>query len=281
MSATDIGTGTYTALTQLLAECLSLPLERVRVEIGDSQLPPAAGSGGSFGAASAATALYMASEKLRGQLADLAVAQQGLALGGADPAAVQLIDGRVVAGDRSEPLATLLARTAPRGLTAVASHAGSENPPKYATNSLGAQFAEVGVDRDTGEIRLRRMLGVFGVGRVLNAKTARSQLIGGMIMGVGSALGEESVVDTRDGSFVNRDLAEYHVPVNADIAEIDAIVLPETEDKMNPLGIKGLGEVGIVGAGAAIANAVFDATGVRVRDFPVTLDKLLPGLPTA
>jgi xanthine dehydrogenase YagR molybdenum-binding subunit len=279
MSATDIGTGTYTVLTQLLAECLGLPLERVRVEIGDSMFPPAAGSGGSFGAASAATALYMACEKLRGRIAEMAVAQGGLALGGADPATVRLIDGRIVSGDRTESLSALLSRDAPRGLSADAAHGGSETPAKHSSNSFGAQFAEVGVDRDTGEIRMRRMLGVFGVGRVLNAKMARSQLIGGMIMGVGSALGEETVVDTRDGSFVNRDLAEYHVPVNADVAEIDAIVLDETEDKMNPLGIKGLGEVGIVGAGAAVANAVFNATGVRVREFPVTLDKVLPGLP--
>ena len=279
MSATDIGTGTYTVLTQVLAECLGLPLERVRVEIGDTMFPPAAGSGGSFGAASAATALFMACEKLRGQLAELAVGPRSLALSGADPASIKLIDGRVVSGDRSESLTALLSRTAPRGLKAEAAHKGSETPPKFSSNSFGAQFAEVGVDRDTGEIRVRRMLGAFGVGRVLNAKTARSQLIGGMIMGLGSGLSEETIADVRYGSFVNRDLAEYHVPVNADVAEIDAIVLDELEDKMNPIGMKGLGEVGIVGAGAAIANAVFNATGIRVREFPITLDKLLPELP--
>lgn len=281
MSATDIGTGTYTVLVQLLAECLGLPLDRVRVDIGDTAFPPAAGSGGSFGAASAATALYMACEKLRAQLAEMAVAQQGLALGGMDPSSIRLVEGHLVGGERSLSLIELLARAAPHGLSTEAAHGGSQTPPKYSTNSFGAQFAQVGVDRDTGEIRVRRMLGVFGVGRVLNAKTARSQLMGGMIMGVGAALGEESIVDQRDGSFVNRDLAEYHVPVNADIAEIDAIVVDETEDKMNPLGMKGLGEVGIVGAGAAVSNAVFNATGVRVREFPVTLDKLLPQLPPA
>lgn len=125
------------------------------------------------------------------------------------------------------------------------------------------------------------MLGVHASGRILNRKTARSQLIGGMIMGIGSALMEESILDKRDGSFVNHDLAEYHVPVHADIPEIDAVVLDEVEDKANPLGIKGLGEVGIVGAGAAVANAVFNATGIRVRSFPVTLDKLLDRLPSA
>jgi xanthine dehydrogenase YagR molybdenum-binding subunit len=144
---------------------------------------------------------------------------------------------------------------------------------------FGAQFAEVGVDIDSGEIRVRRLLGVFGSGRILNAKTARSQLIGGMIMGVGAGLTEESVVDLRDGSFVNHDLAEYHVPVNADIPEVEAICLQEDEPYANPLGVKGLGEVGIVGVAAALANAVYNATGVRVRDFPITLDKVLGGLP--
>jgi xanthine dehydrogenase YagR molybdenum-binding subunit len=137
------------------------------------------------------------------------------------------------------------------------------------------------VDLDTAEIRLRRMLGVFSVGRVLNAKTARSQLIGGMIWGVSNALLEEGVVDPRSGSFVNRDLAQYLVPVHADIPEVDAVILDGYDDKANVLGVKGIGELGICGAGAAVANAVFNATGVRVRDFPLTLDKLLPGLPLA
>ena len=149
----------------------------------------------------------------------------------------------------------------------------------YSIHTYGAHFAEVGVDADTGEIRLRRMLGVFAAGRILNAKTARSQLIGGMIWGVSSALHEEAVVDTRSGAFVNRDLAEYLVPVHADIPEIDAVLLDGFDDKANVLGAKGIGELGICGAGAAVANAVFNATGVRVRDFPITLEKVLPGLP--
>lgn len=134
------------------------------------------------------------------------------------------------------------------------------------------------VDRDIGEVHVRRMLGVFASGRILNPKTARSQLVGGMVMGLGAALMEEGVVDRRDGSLVNRDLAQYHVPVNADVGTIDAITLEEREDKANPLGIKGLGEVGFVGAGAAVVNAVYNATGIRVRELPITLDKLLTGL---
>jgi xanthine dehydrogenase YagR molybdenum-binding subunit len=138
---------------------------------------------------------------------------------------------------------------------------------------------QIGVDVDTAEIRLRRMLGIFAPGRILNAKTARSQLIGAMTFGMGMALLEEAVVDTRSGAFVNRDLAEYLVPVHADIPDIDVVVLDGFDDKANVVGVKGLGELGICGAGAAVANAVFNATGVRVRDFPITLDKVLPGLP--
>jgi xanthine dehydrogenase YagR molybdenum-binding subunit len=151
----------------------------------------------------------------------------------------------------------------------------------YSQQSYGAHFAEVGVDADTGEIRLRRMLGVFTIGRVLNEKTARSQMLGGMTFGVGAALMEEAVVDPRFGMFVNHDLAEYHVPVDADIVELDAILLPELDDKSTPLKTKGAGELGICGAGAAVANAVYNACGVRIRDYPLTLDKVLGGLRTS
>ena len=150
----------------------------------------------------------------------------------------------------------------------------------YSQQSYGAHFAEVGVDMDTGEIRLRRMLGVFTAGRMLNAKTARSQAIGGMIFGVGAALEEDVVLDRRYGMYVNHDLAEYHVPVHADIPDVDAIFLPELDNKANPLKSKGIGELGICGAGASVANAVYNACGVRVRDYPITLDKVLAGLPT-
>jgi xanthine dehydrogenase YagR molybdenum-binding subunit len=153
------------------------------------------------------------------------------------------------------------------------------NYRNFSIHSYGAHFAEVGVDGDTGEIRLRRMLGVFAAGRIFNAKTARSQLLGGMIWGVSTALFEDAAIDPRSGGFVNRDLAEYLVPVNADIPDIDAILLDSFDDKANELGAKGVGELGICGANAAVSNAVFNATGIRVRDFPITLDKLLPGLP--
>ena len=143
--------------------------------------------------------------------------------------------------------------------------------------SYGAQFAEVGVYADTGEIRLRRMLGVFTGGRILNAKTARSQAIGGMTFGIGAALMEDAAVDPRHSYLVNHDLAEYHVAVHADVPEIEAVFLPELDDKTNPLKSKGLGELGICGAGASIANAIHNATGIRIRDYPMTLDKVLQG----
>jgi len=150
----------------------------------------------------------------------------------------------------------------------------------YAHAGFGAHFAEVGVDRDTGEVRVRRMLGVFAAGRILNAKTARSQMIGGMTWGIGSALIEENHVDLRYGSFINQDLASYHVAVNADVGALDVVFLDEADPHGGPLGSKGIGELGICGAGAAIMNAIHNATGARIRDFPATPDKLLATLET-
>jgi xanthine dehydrogenase YagR molybdenum-binding subunit len=149
----------------------------------------------------------------------------------------------------------------------------------FSQQSYGAQFAEVGIDVDTGEIRVSRMLGVFTAGRILNEKTARSQAIGGMIFGIGAAFQEEMTLDPRFGNFVNHDLAEYHVPVHADVPDVDAIFLPELDNASNPLKIKGVGELGICGAGAALANAVYNACGARIRDYPITLDKVLSVLP--
>jgi xanthine dehydrogenase YagR molybdenum-binding subunit len=243
---TDIGTGTYTILTQVAAEALGLPLERVRVELGSSDYPASFGSGGSWGAASASVAVHRACEVLR------------------------------------EKLRASSSTIPPEGLDAEGEVVGMWQEPNYAAYSIhsyGAHFAEVGVDADTAEIRLRRMLGVFAVGRVLNAKTARSQLIGGMTWGMSMALQEEAVMDTRSGAFINRDLGQYLVPVHADIPELDVVFLKDFDDKANVLGAKGLGELGICGSAAAVANAVFNATGKRVREFPITLEKVLPGLP--
>ncbi|PTL78899.1 xanthine dehydrogenase [Vitiosangium sp. GDMCC 1.1324] len=279
---TDIGTGTYTILTQVAAERLGLPIDRVQVELGRSGFPVSSGSGGSWGAGNSSVATHRACEVLRDQLRVSARNDPRSPLHGLDPAGAVFSGGCLTIGGASEALTELLARNHPEGLEAEGEIGSMRDDPNYLAHSIhtyGAHFAEVGVDADTGEIRLRRMLGVFSAGRILNAKTARSQLIGAMSWGVSAALHEQAVVDTRSGAFVNRDLAEYLVPVHADIPQLDAIVLDGFDDKANVLGVKGLGELGICGAGAAIANAVFNATGVRVRDFPITLDKVLPGLP--
>ena len=267
MAMTDPGTGTYTVMTQIAAELLGLPMDRVHVEMGDTNYPPAAGSGGSFGASSAGSALYDACMALRAKLAQAA---------GIDGTAAVFTDGNVQGGGKSVTLVSLA------GASGVEAH-GEIKPgdmrKKFSQQSYGAHFAEVGVNMDTGEARLRRMLGVFTAGRILNEKTARSQAIGGMIFGVGAALEEDLVMDDRFGFFVNHDLAEYHVAVHADVPNVDAMFLAEVDDKTNPLKTKGIGELGICGAGAAVANAIYNATGIRVRDYPVTLDKLLAHLP--
>jgi xanthine dehydrogenase YagR molybdenum-binding subunit len=278
---TDIGTGTYTVLAQVAAERLGLPVDQVRIELGRSDLPASWGSGGSWGASSSAVAVYRACEALREKLQAAARADPISPLYASGDTAL-FSEGRVVAGRTSETLSDLLARNHPHGLEAEGASTPMWADPNFGNHSIhtyGAHFAEVGVDADTGEIRLRQMLGVFSPGRVLNAKTARSQLIGGMIFGIGMALLEEAVVDLRSGAFVNCDLAGYLVPVHADIPVMDAVILDGFDDKANVLGVKGLGELGICGAGAAVGNAVFNATAVRVRDFPITLDKLLPALP--
>jgi xanthine dehydrogenase YagR molybdenum-binding subunit len=266
MAMTDIGTGTYTILAQIAAEMLGLPTERVRIELGDTSFPEAAGSGGSWGAGSSGSALFEACDALREKLARLA---------GMDPRTARFDNGNIESGENSVPLTKLVGG----GVEADGEIRPGRNNKDFSQQSYGAHFAEVGVDQDTGEVRLRRMLGVFTAGRILNAKTARSQAIGGMVFGVGAALHEEMALDPRFGYFVNHDLAEYHVPVHADIPAIDAIFLAELDNRSNPLKSKGIGELGICGAGAAIANAVYNACGVRVRDYPITLDKLLSGLP--
>jgi len=274
---TDIGTGSYTILMQIAAACLGLPAEKVKVEIGDSDFPPTPGSGGSFGAASAGSALYDACVRLRTTLAELAMSDDKSPLYGVNSSDIVFADGKMSLGNKAEAIADLVARNRPEGIEQNGSHTPGLEQKGYSHHAFGAHFVEVGVDTDSCEIRVRRMLGVFAAGRILNAKTARSQLIGGMIWGIGSALHEENVVDDRYGSFVHQDLANYHVPVHADIGEVDAVMLPEVDEHHNPLGIKGLGELGICGAGAAVANAIFNATGKRIREFPITLDKVMIG----
>jgi xanthine dehydrogenase YagR molybdenum-binding subunit len=264
---TDIGTGSYTIIAQTAAEMMGVGIDKVSVSLGDSRFPESAGSGGQWGAASSTAGVYAACVKLRE-----AVARQ-LEL---DPATAEFSGGLVRAGNRSVPL-THAARW--HDLVAEDVMEYGDLSKRYAVQTFGAHFVEVGVDVSTGEIRVRRMLAVCSAGRIINPKTARSQVIGGMTMGIGAALMEELVVDKRLGFFVNHDLAGYEVPVHADVPHLDAIFLDETDPAIAPLKAKGVGELGISGVAAAIANAVYNATGVRVREYPITLDKLFGGLP--
>ena len=264
---TDLGTGTYTILTQIAAEMTGLPMDKVLVQIGDTNFPEAPGSGGSWGAQSAGSAVYAACGALRDKLA---------ASVGVEMAVARFENGRMLAHDTSWALADLAA-----GGPITAD--GSIEPGKlfhaYSQQSYGAQFAEVAVDCDTAEVRMRRMLGVFSAGRILNEKTAKSQLLGGMTMGLSAALMEDAVLDMRYGNFVNHDLAEYHVAAHADVPRVDVVIVPQLDAMASPIKAKGVGELGICGAGAAVANAIYNATGVRVRDYPITLDKILKDLP--
>jgi len=264
---TDIGTGTYTILAQTAAEMLGVSLDQVDVRLGDSRFPQGAGSGGQFGAASSTAGVYAACVRLREQVA------ARLGLTGTD---LEFANGRVRAGGNSRPLLDAVAGGELAGEDAMEY---GDLSKKYAQQTFGAHFVEVAVDADTGEIRIRRMLAVCAAGRIINPMAARSQIIGAMTMGAGAALMEDLVVDKRKGFFVNHDLAGYEVPVHADIPHQEVIFLDEVDATAGPLKAKGVGELGITGVPAAIANAVYNATGVRVRDYPITLDKLLAGLP--
>lgn len=275
---TDIGTGTYTILAQITAETLGVPLAQVKVEIGDSEFPPAPGSGGQFGAATAGSAAFEAGMNLRRALTELAVGDPNSPLYGGPAEYVSFENGNIAIENRSETLAALVARAQPEGVYVEGSISPAADARDYSQHTYGAHFAEVGVNSVTGEVRMRRMFGVFAAGRILNAKTAKSQMTGGMIWGVGTALTEVNEIDPRFGSLVNQDMASYLVPVHADIVELDSMFLEEADDKANPMGIKGVGELGIAGAGAAVANAIYNATGVRLRDYPMTPAKVLAGM---
>jgi xanthine dehydrogenase YagR molybdenum-binding subunit len=264
---TDIGTGSYTIIGQTAAEMLGVPLQRVTVRLGDSAYPVSAGSGGQWGGNSSTAGVYAACVELRENVAKKL---------GLDPAQADFAGGMVRAGGKSVPL-----EQASRDGDVIGEDTMDygDLAKKYQQSTFGAHFVEVAVDAATAEVRVRRMLAVCAAGRILNPKSARSQVIGAMTMGVGAALMEDLVVDKRVGFFVNHDLAGYEVPVHADIPHQEVIFLDETDPMSSPMKAKGVGELGICGVAAAVANAIYNATGVRVRDYPVTLDKLLPGMP--
>jgi xanthine dehydrogenase YagR molybdenum-binding subunit len=264
---TDIGTGSYTIIAQTAAEMMGLPLAKVAVHLGDSAYPVSSGSGGQFGANNSTSGVYAACVKLREAVA------QKLGFNSAD---VEFADGQVKLGNHSVPIeqAALDGELVAEDLIEYGDLAKT-----HQQSTFGAHFVELGVDDATAEIRVRRMLAVCAAGRILNPKTARSQVIGAMTMGVGAALMEELSVDKRRGFFVNHDLAGYEVPVHADIPHQDTVFLDETDPMSSPMKAKGIGELGLCGVAAAVANAAYNATGVRVRDYPVTLDKLLERMP--
>jgi xanthine dehydrogenase YagR molybdenum-binding subunit len=240
IAAVDIGQGAWTALAQIAADALAVPVEQVQLEIGDSALPQAFPAWGSTGTASWGWAIVDAAQKLRARLRG--------EFGGVVPA---------------------------EGLEATGTFKGNSEAQQFSMHAFGAQFAEVHVNEDTGEVRVPRLLGVFAAGRIVNPKTARSQLLGGMTWGLSMALHEESVLDPHFGDYVNHDFAEYHIATNADVGAVEVAWIDEDDPHVNPIGAKGIGELGIVGTAAAIANAVYHATGIRVRNLPITLDKLL------
>jgi xanthine dehydrogenase YagR molybdenum-binding subunit len=264
---TDIGTGSYTIIAQTAAEMMGVPLEKVVVRLGDSSFPVSCGSGGQWGGNNSTAGVYAACMKLREAVAQKAGINTGDAV---------FADGQVRSGSRSIPLAEAAGE---RGLVAEDRIEYGDLDKRFQQSTFGAHFVEVGVDAATGETRVRRMLAVCAAGRILNPKTARSQVIGAMTMGVGAALMEELAVDKRFGYFVNHDLAGYEVPVHADIPHQEVIFLDETDPISSPMKAKGVAELGICGVAAAVANAVYNATGVRVRDYPITLDKLIARMP--
>ncbi len=260
---TDIGTGSYTIIGQTVAEMMGVPMDKVIVLLGDSSFPASSGSGGQWGGNSSTAGVYAACMALRDSVA------RKLGFNSTD---VVFEDGKVKSGNRSVSLAEAAGDA---GISAEDSIEFGDLTKTYAQATFGAHFVEVGVDSATGEIRVRRMSGAFAAGRILNPKSARSQVIGAMTMGVGAALMEDAIVDTRFGYFVNHDLAEYHVPAHADIPMQDVFFMDELDEKSSPMKAKGIGELGLCGVGAAIANAVYNACGVRIREYPLTLDKVI------
>jgi xanthine dehydrogenase YagR molybdenum-binding subunit len=282
-AAHDLGTGTYTTLTQIAAETLGVPMKDVSVELADTVLPQAPVAGGSQTSASVGPAVKTACEHLIEALKDKAIADHASPLFNAGKEQIAVADGRIFHAQNpgsGEALADLLRRNDGKpveGSTEAPPQKSSEKKPKpdFSKHAWGAQFVEVRIDPRLGEIRIGRAIGAFAAGQILNAKTARSQLMGGMVWGISAALMERTVYDPDRGKVVNDNLADYLVPVNADIPPIDVLFVEEKDEHVNSLGVKGIGELGITGIEAAIANAVFHATGKRLRDLPITLEQLL------
>jgi xanthine dehydrogenase YagR molybdenum-binding subunit len=275
-AASDIGTGTYTIMAQVAADTLGLPLENITIKLGDSTLPQAPVEGGSWMAASASHAVATTAEEVRKELLALATAMKDSLLADAKLEDVLLADGKIVSKHDAGRAVSITDAMRHGAIDRIEKEKTNSFPDdsSHARNTHSAIFAEVKVDEQLGIIRVTRVVSAIAAGRILNTNTAHSQIMGGVVWGIGMALHEETLYDHRFGRIMNANIAEYHVPVNADVHDIKVIFVDEPDEIINPLGIKGLGEIGIVGVAAAIANAVYHATGTRVRDLPITLDKL-------
>jgi xanthine dehydrogenase YagR molybdenum-binding subunit len=275
-AASDIGTGTYTIMAQTAADMLGLPLDNISVKLGDSTLPKCPLEGGSWIAATVCNAILTTAGEVRKELLALAGSTKDSPLAGATPDDVMLADGKIVSrrdASRAMSIADAMRHGNVDRITQEKANEVAEDKA-HARNTHSAIFAEVKVDEELGVIRVTRVVNAVAAGRILNLKTAHSQVMGGVVWGIGMALHEETLFDHQFGRVMNANIAEYHVPVNADVHDIKVIFVDEPDDIINPLGIKGLGEIGIVGVAAAIANAIYHATGKRVRELPITLDKL-------
>ncbi|MEO8430237.1 MAG: xanthine dehydrogenase family protein molybdopterin-binding subunit [Acidobacteriota bacterium] len=275
----DLGTGAYTIFTQVSADSLGLPVERITFELGDSDFPEAPVSGGSNSSASVSEAIIQAAAAVKAKLAGIAAADPGSPLAGLKPEELALADGRLVSAatpSRGVPIQDLVRKSGESGVEASASvKLEDEKTKKYSIHSFGAHFCEVKIDAFLPRVQVTRWVSAMDIGRVLNPKTSRSQVLGGVTMGVGMALMEHTAYDPRTGRPVTDNLADYAVPVNADIGSIEVHFMDKPDPVINSLGCRGVGEIGITGAAAAVANAVYHATGKRIRDLPITPDKLL------
>jgi xanthine dehydrogenase YagR molybdenum-binding subunit len=276
-AASDIGTGTYTIVAQVAADALGLPLENLSVRLGDSSLPQAPVEGGSWMAATTAHAVVNTAREVSSELLKLAKALPDSPLKNAGDDDVVLVDGKIASRQDTSRAVSIADAMRHGKLDRIEKEAVNHfaEDKSHARNTHSAVFAEVKVDEQLGVIRVTRVVSAIAAGRILNTKTGHSQIMGGIVWGIGMALHEETVYDHRYGRIMNANIAEYHVPVNADVHDVKVIFVDEPDQLVNPLGIKGLGEIGLVGVAAAIANAVYHATGKRVRDLPITLDKLM------
>ena len=274
----DLGTGTYTIMAQQAAAGLGIDPTKVEVKLGDSTLPKAPVSGGSQSAASVLPAIEDATTQLKLKLVDLASTDADSPLHGLKALNIDVKDGKLINrnnSSQSETLISLIARNGNKPVEALGSAEPSESKDSMTAYSWGAVFAEVAVDKDTHMVKVRRVVGTYDIGTLLNQKTGLNQLIGGIVWGVSFALYEDAHLDPKYGRVVNESLAEYHVPVNADIGTIDVTVLNIPDLKFNPIGSRGIGEIGITGVSAAVANAIYNATGKRIREYPITPDKIM------